>query len=82
VQGVENLHIREPIKKDDALDELVGVFHFLDRFLAPLLCQVLVAPVFEQPIVEPLLVDRGQFVPKRLVEKLDDFCVTLHNQLL
>ena len=81
VQRVEHLHIREAVEKDDALDELVGVLHFLDQFLAPLLGQILVAPIFEQPIVQPVLVDRGQFVPKCLVEKFDDFSVTLHNQL-
>src|SRR5215510_15232491 len=58
------------------------MLHFLDRFLAPLLRQILVAPVVEQPVVKPILIDRRQFVPKRFVEKLDDFRVTLHNSLL
>jgi hypothetical protein len=58
------------------------MLHFLDRFLAPLLRQVLVAPVVEQPIVQPVLIDRCQLMPQRFVEKLDDFRVTLHNRLL
>jgi hypothetical protein len=72
----------KPVEKYDALDQLVGVFHLLDRFLPPLLRQVLVTPVFEQPVMEPVLIDRGQFVPQCFIEKLDDFSVTLHKWLL
>jgi hypothetical protein len=82
MQRIEDLHVREAVKKYDALDQLVGVFHFLDRFLAPLLCQILVTPIVEQSVMEPVLIDRGQFVPQRSIEKLDDFSVTLHNWLL
>ena len=82
MQRVEHLHVRKPVEKNDALDQLVGMLHFLDRFLAPLLRQVFVAPVVEQPVMQPILIDRRQLVPKRFVEKLDDFRVTLHNSLL
>src|SRR4051812_18184309 len=37
VQGIEHLHVGKALKKDDAVDEFVGVHHFLDRFLAPFL---------------------------------------------
>jgi len=50
-------------------DQLVGVLHLLDRFLAPLLGERLVAPIVEQPVMQPVLVDRRQFVPQRLIEK-------------
>ena len=72
----------KPVKKYNALDQLVGVFHFLDQFLAPLLRQIFVTPIVEQPIMKPVLVDRGHFVPQRFIEKLDDLSVTLHNRLL
>jgi hypothetical protein len=61
--------------------QLVGVFHLLDRFLAPFLGEHLVAPVLQQPIVQPVLVDRGQLMPQRLVEIFDDFGVALHGWL-
>jgi hypothetical protein len=32
--------------------------------------------------MQPVLIDRRQLVPKRFVEELDDFPVTLHNSLL
>jgi hypothetical protein len=47
-----------------------------------LLCKIFVTPIVEQPVMEPVLIDRGQFVPQRFIEKLDDFSVTLHNWLL
>ena len=36
------------------------------------------APIVEHPIVQPILVDRGQLVLQRLVEQLDDLVVALH----
>src|SRR4029077_1955326 len=79
VQRVEHLHIRKAVEKDDALDQLVGGLPLLDRFLTPLLCEIFVAPVVEQPIVQPILVDRRQLMPKCLIEELNDLCVALHN---
>ena len=37
MQRIEHLHVRKAVEEDDALDELIGVLHLLDRFLAPLL---------------------------------------------
>ena len=36
------------------------------------LASVLKPQLSEQPVVQPVLVDRGQFVPQRLVEIFDD----------
>ena len=78
MQRVEHLHVGEAVEEDDALDQLVGVLHLLDQFLAPLLGEIFVAPIVQQPVMQPVLVDRGEFVPKRLVEIFDDFGVALH----
>ena len=59
VQRVEHLHVGEAVEEDDALDELVGMLHFLDRFLAPLLGEILVAPVIQQPVMQPVLTNGG-----------------------
>ena len=45
VQRIEHLHVGEAVEEDDAVDELVGVLHLLDQFLAPLLGEIVVAPV-------------------------------------
>jgi hypothetical protein len=68
----------KPSRKDDAVDQLVGVLHFLDGFRAPFLGEILEAPVVEQAIVQPILIDRGQFVPERLVQEIDDLWIALH----
>src|ERR1043165_7161275 len=78
VQRIEHLHVGEALQEDDAVDELVGVLHLLDRFLAPLLGEVLVAPVVEQPVMQPVLIDRGQLAAQALVEIVDDLGVALH----
>ena len=78
VQGVEHLHVRKAVEEDDAVDQLVGVLHLLDGFRAPFLGEILEAPVVEQPVVQPVLVDRGQFVAERLVQEIDDFWIALH----
>jgi hypothetical protein len=49
--------------------------HFLDRLHAPSLGEVLVAPVVENAVVQPVLVDRRKFVSQRLVEVFDHLLV-------
>src|SRR5262249_10292161 len=68
-------------EEDDAGDEVVGVAHLLDRFLAPLLGEVAVAPIVQEPVMQPVLVDGGELVPERLVEIVDDGCVAAHGFL-
>src|SRR5262249_50956558 len=46
--------------------------------LAPFLGQRPVAPIVQQPVMQPVLVDGGKLVPQTTVEKLDDSCVALH----
>ena len=62
--------------------ELVGVLHLLDQFLAPFLGQVPVAPIVQQPVVQPVLVDGGQLVPQAAVEIFNDLCIAFHVPLL
>jgi hypothetical protein len=47
------------------------VLHLFDGLLAPSLGEVLVAPVVENAIVEPILIDCREFVLQRPVEILD-----------
>src|SRR6266700_5144598 len=81
MQRVEHLQVGEAVEEDHSLDDLVGVLHLLHRFLAPLLGQGLVAPIVQQPIMQPVLVDRGQLMPQAAVEIFDDFCVALPGPL-
>jgi hypothetical protein len=81
VQRIEHLQIGKAVEEDDALDQLVGMLHLLDRFLAPLLGQRFQAPVVQQPVVQPVLIDRGELMPQRLVEIFDDLGIALHAAL-
>jgi hypothetical protein len=57
------------------------VLHLVDRLVALELGELLDPGVVEQPVVQPILVDRGQLVLERLVQMLDDLGVALHCRL-
>ncbi len=46
-ERIEHLQVGKAVEEEDALDEAVGVVHFLDRFLAPGLRELLIAPVVQ-----------------------------------
>ena len=68
VQPAERLEIGQAVEEQDALGEPVGVLHLVDRFGALELGELVHAPIVEQPVVQPILVGRGQLVLERLVE--------------
>jgi len=63
----EGLHVGIAIEENDPLDELVGMLHFLDGFLAPLPCKRFVAPIIQQAVMQPILIHCGELVAQRLV---------------
>ena len=82
VKRIEHLQVGKAVEKDDALDDLVGVLHLLDRFLAPFLRQVAVAPIVQEPVMQPVLVDGRQLMPQAAVEIFNDSCIALHVPIL
>src|SRR4051812_45718888 len=72
VQPPERLEIRQPIEKQNAFGEPVGMLHLVDRFGAFELGKFVDAPIVEQPVVKPILVGGGQLILERLVKQLDD----------
>src|SRR5918997_5772386 len=77
-QGIEHLEVGEAFQKDDALDEAVRVVHLLDGFLAPGLGEALVAPIIQEPVMQPVLVDRRQLAAQAAIEILDNLRIALH----
>ncbi|MNV90955.1 hypothetical protein D3C71_1853980 [compost metagenome] len=69
------------LKENDALDELVGVMHLLDGFGALLGREALIAPIVQQAVMHPVLVDRAELEEKGLVKPLDDLCFAFHDVL-
>ena len=81
-QPVTWLHVRAAFEKQNASDEQVGVLHFFDRLLAPGLGEVLEAPVVENSVVQPILIDGRQLMAESLVQVLDDALIALHGSPL
>ena len=81
-QLVEILQVGQALKKQDALDQLVGMFHLVDRFVIFDLAELGEAPVPEHARMQEILVDGRQFELQRLVEIFDDLAVAAHVPLL
>mgnify|MGYP003295966444 CR=1 FL=1 len=82
LQLVDGLEVGQRLEEQDAFCQLVGVLHFLDRFMALVSGELFEAPIVEHAVVQPVLVDRGQLVGESLVEKIDDLEVALHGDVL
>src|ERR1700722_8167262 len=54
------------------------MLHLFDGLFAPSLGEVLVAPVIQNAIVQPVLVDCREFVLQRSIEIIDNLFVTPH----
>src|SRR4051794_3012052 len=74
----QSLEIRYAVEVEDALDEVFGILHLVDRFVVEALRQAVVAPVRAHLRVDEVLVDRGQLAREHLVQQLGDAGVTLH----
>jgi hypothetical protein len=74
----EPLHVRHPLEVEDALDEFIGVFHFADGLLAVHGGEALVAPAGAHLGVDEVLVDAGQLGGQDVVERFDQFRISLH----
>src|SRR6476469_6685652 len=78
---VQVLQIRQTFEKQDALCQLLGMLHLVDRRVALVVRKVRESPVLEHFRVQEILVDRGQLVGQHFVQPLQDLGVTLHARL-
>ena len=74
----EVLQVRQAIEHEDAFHEAVGVLHLADRLFVFLLGEPLEPPVLEHPVVQEILVRRGQLVLELRIEVDDDLRVAFH----
>src|SRR6266478_4206087 len=81
MQRIEHLHVGKTIEENDAVNEFIGVFHLFDGLLAPFFGESLVAPVLEQAIVQPILIDGRKLVTQRLVEVFNYGCISAHSDV-
>ena len=76
--GAEPLQVGHALEEEDPPDQLVGVLHLVDRLVAVVLRERLVAPVVEHLVVDEVLVDRRELGGQDLVEQFGDGSVALH----
>ena len=67
-----------PSKKQDALDQAVGVPHLIDGLVVLDLAEALHAPVIQHARMQEVLIDRSELVLQRLIQIIQNFCVALH----
>src|SRR3546814_931126 len=71
-QPAEQLEVGEAAQKEDAVCQLVGMLHLVDRFLTLEMREPRDAPIVEHAVMPPILIDRSQLVLECLVEEIDD----------
>jgi hypothetical protein len=72
------LQVRQPFQKQDPVDEPVRMFHLVNRLFIFAFFELVEPPVLVHARMEKILVYRGQFVLKDLIEIVDDLGVRLH----
>ena len=77
----DGLQVRMAFEEDDAMNELVGVMHLLDRFRPLLLGEFREAPILGEPVMHPVLVDGPKLQFQRLVQAVDYPFVAFHDFL-
>jgi hypothetical protein len=75
-QWIKDLQVGHAVEKDDAHYELIGVAHLFHRFLAPFLGEITVTPIVEQPVMQPVLIDRRQLSSDSLVKVVYDLRIS------
>lgn len=80
-QGRDVLQVGESLQEQDAIHQLVGVVHLLDRFLALLFPKPRHAPMIQHAVVQPVLVDGAQLELEGLVQDVYDLFLAFHGPL-
>src|SRR6516162_6614558 len=65
-------------EKQDALDQHVGVLHFVDRFVVFIGAELDHAPVLQDASVQEILIERGHLILQNCVEVREDGRIALH----
>ena len=72
------LKIGQTLQKQDALHQVIGVFHFINGLVVFVLCQFPESPVLIHLAVQEVLVDGNQLVVENFVEVFDDLWIAFH----
>ena len=75
---VQVLQVGQALEEEDALDELVGMLHLVDRLVMLVVGEARQSPMTEHARVEEVLVDRGELVGEHRVQVTQDVRITAH----
>src|SRR5687768_676159 len=64
----EALYVGHAFEKEDPFDELVGVFHLVNRLFANSLGEAMVTPIFAHLGVKKVLIDGGKLAGENVVQ--------------
>ena len=70
-QRIENLHVGKAFEEQNAKCQLIRMFHLFNRILTPFLGELFVAPIVENAIMQPILIDGRQFASETAIEIID-----------
>ncbi len=82
VQLAQVLQVGQAVEHEDAVHQLVSVFHLANGFLVFLFGQLVEAPVFEHAVVHKVLVDGGELVLELRLQVRNDLGIAFHDGLL
>src|SRR5437763_627139 len=61
------------VQEKNSLNQFFGMLHLVNRLLLYKISKLAVMPVFTHLGMQKILIDRGQFLPKRLLKRSNDF---------
>src|SRR4029077_12891853 len=65
-------------EEQDAIDQLVGVLHLVERGVILAVAEFCDAPMAQHPGMEEILIDRGQLALEHRIQMLDDSLIAAH----
>ena len=78
---MQRLQVGQAFEHQNAINQLIGMFHFSDRFFVLFFSDFFQAPMLIHPGMKKILVDCAEFVGELGIEQLDDVIVAFHGSL-
>src|SRR5204862_8175821 len=70
--------VRSGVEEQNALDQLVGVLHLVNRLLLDEVAELGVMPVFAHFSMKKILIDGRKFFTKRFLQRSNNFGIAFH----
>src|SRR5439155_20867730 len=77
-QFIEVLEVGQPAEEQDAVDQLVGILHLVERLFVFMVAELLDAPMAQHPRMQEILVDGSELGFQHRIQMLDDGLIAPH----